>query len=387
MRSTIRRTSAITAVVLLLAACGGGDDDDETTASADDGAAASEQGAPPETSAALDALIEEAKAEDGELALNWGYTGIPESIDALEAAFNERFDLDVDIQYTAAVSMPANFGALAEEAGADRPASSDAFLGTYTFSLEGGTHGADIFEVIDWKALAPEWPDGVVASDGTAVSLLHQIFGFAYNTNEFSEDELPETVDDVIEIARERPIASTPYAAGFNLLATDDLLGEEATLDHVSALGDVQKGLIGCNDVDRIASGEFVGFWMNCGSNIIDQARETRGAPVASVVLADAAVTQPWMISIPKNSAHPKTATLWTYFLLTEEAQDILYENGYADNMLLDGSGTAEEIAEIENDGIEFVHQDYEYGIENPIITDRGFNEQLIGALTGQAGG
>lgn len=383
------RAALIMVLALLLVGCSGSDDEaagpdpteDPSPVSAE--SPSEEVSDPAAENAELQAWIEGAR-EEGSLVLNWGHNGIPESMELWQEAFNEEFGLDVTIEYNPSPSMPDNFASVVQEVQSGRATSTDVFVGSVQFATLGGTQEQDVFEVVDWAAIAPDWPEGVAAFDGSSVTLLHQILGFAYNTDVLDESELPQTVADVVELASTQPVASTPYAAGFTNLAVDELLGPDATVEHVTAFGEVVDGLIGCSDVDRIASGEFVGFWMNCGKNIIDTARETRGAPIDTVVLRDAAITQPWMMGVPKTASNSNTAKLFVYWLQTREAQDILFANTFADNRLLDGSGTGEQIAAREADGIEFVHFDYQKALDEPLAFDREFTGRLIAALTGR---
>jgi ABC-type Fe3+ transport system substrate-binding protein len=46
-------------------------------------------------------------------------------------------------------------------------------------------------------------------------------------------------------------------------------------------------------------------------------------------------------MAVPKNSAHPNAAKLWVNYLLSREAQDLLYDFDFNDYHVLPGSKTA----------------------------------------------
>jgi ABC-type Fe3+ transport system substrate-binding protein len=80
-------------------------------------------------------------------------------------------------------------------------------------------------------------------------------------------------------------IATTPYAASYDILAANDLWGPKKTLDFISRLSGQASGLIRCGDVERIATGEFAALVMECTDNATRVWQE-RGAPVGYAIPA-----------------------------------------------------------------------------------------------------
>jgi ABC-type Fe3+ transport system substrate-binding protein len=56
-------------------------------------------------------------------------------------------------------------------------------------------------------------------------------------------------------------------------------------------------------------------------------------------------------MAVPKNAAHPNAAKLWVNYVLSREAQDLLYEVSWQDLHLLPGSKTASDIASMQPAG------------------------------------
>ncbi len=370
---------AVLAVVGLgvgVAACGSSDDSSSAetsgTAAGTTSTGAAET-APGEESPAFQKLVAAAEKE-GALNLNWGFSS-PDVAKLLTDAFNERFP-NIKVTVTPNQDQPANTAKLIEEAKAGKPASTDAFVGVPQLVYSAGPGGADVLEKVDWESFAP-WTKGLATSDGVGLSIFDQYSTFAYNTTQFSEDELPKTADDVLKL--KQPIASTPYAAQFNVLGVPEAMGEQGVKDYVSAFQ--PAGFIGCGDLSRVASGEFAALWINCGANVTEIFK-ANGAPLANDVIQDAAVTYPWYGAVPKNSAHPNAAKVWIAWLDTPEAQKLLFEKEYADNRRIDGSQTAKQIADYEAQGVTFTNADYAFVGKNQQVYSREFSGQLIGLLT-----
>ena len=71
-------------------------------------------------------------------------------------------------------------------------------------------------------------------------------------------------------------IASTPYAAGFDWLAVPEAWGEQRVLDYLAVFKDQVTGLIRCNEMERIATGEFDVLAMQCSQSSPLQAKLKR---------------------------------------------------------------------------------------------------------------
>src|SRR5262249_45800698 len=164
----------------------------------------------------------------------------------------------------------------------------------------------------------------------------------------------PRSLNDLLKSEYRGRIASTPYAAYFSHLAAPDLWGSTRAIDYVKALSDQVAGLIRCNETQRIISGEFDIFAIDCGQNLTLRAK-AQGAPVDFVVPTDAPLVAHYYAAVPKKAPHPNAARLWIDFLLSREAQDFLYDTDYLDLHYLPGSKTAKVVEQFEAGGIKFV--------------------------------
>jgi ABC-type Fe3+ transport system substrate-binding protein len=327
----------------------------------------------------LDTLVEAVRSETGTLHLEWPL-GITESLDEWQDAFNEMFGLDIVVDYESYLESTPTMMKFVAAVEANAPATTDVFLGPFAHFLHGGPQGQDLFQPARWDLLAPEWPASVVAPDGRSVAAYQQLVGFAYNTELLDETAVPRTAAEVLDLAASRPVASTLGAACFPFLASNDVLGREALLAHLRAFAPLKAGLINPADVDSIAQGDYVGVWLSPANNFVDRAR-AGGAPVAAVVVRDAAVTISWDMAVAQTATNPNTATLWIYFMNTPTAQEISYRNTFADNRFLEGSQVAKIVDGHEAEGIRFVHFDNRYGLDHPEAYSSELRREVIDAL------
>ncbi|MFC0039055.1 ABC transporter substrate-binding protein [Actinomadura rayongensis] len=362
---------AVALVAGVAAACGGSGGTDESATKAAEAAKTRLANNP-----ALSAMVAAANKE-GALNLNWGLDG-RSTLKNLTDAFKTAYGLNIKVTLTPQQNMPTNAGKLAQEYQAGKPSSTDAFLGNPESTFGVGPKGKNALKTIDWAKTAP-WTKGLANSDNTALTWVDQIPGFTYNTTLIPKNEVPKTAQDVLKLTK--PIASTPYAAQFNALGSKQAMGIDGVRSYLRSFK--PKGYLGCGELNRIASGEFAALWVSCGVNIGD-IFAAQGAPVATTVLKDAAIISTRYIGIPKNSAHPNAAELWATWLLTPEAQQIMYKGDFNDNMRLPGSKTAKQIAGYEAQGTKFIKLDYEFAAANPELYDGRFKGELIKLLTGK---
>ena len=115
-----------------------------------------------------------------------------------------------------------------------------------------------------------------------------------------------------------------------------------------------------CNEVDRLASGEFDVFGLTCSqSNALRP--NNKSAPIGFVLANDAPIVMYLYHAIPTNSAHPNAARLWLNFILSRAAQKELYESDSQDLHLLDGSKTGEMVKAMEAKGTKFLMVDINF--------------------------
>jgi ABC-type Fe3+ transport system substrate-binding protein len=313
----------------------------------------------------LDDVIAAAKKE-GKIDLVWSESimgGIDE-VQKHEAAFNKLYGSNIKFVFAPGVAM-AQFGnQLLSEMRAGQPASSDIYISAAAQTLP--LLQEDMFQQVPWHKLRPERiTENDVEEDSKALRFQTALSGITYNTNLIKTP--PPTLAGFLAPEWKGKLASTPYAAGFDILAADTFWGPEKTLDFVRKLSPQLSGLIRCGDVERIATGEFAALVMDCVSNSTLEWQK-RGAPVAYAIPTDGAQKRYYYLSIPKHAAHPNAAALFTIYLMSKEGQRLMWDTLHADLDSLEGSHTAEVIAGYEKKGVKFPDVTIDWWSKHPEV-------------------
>jgi ABC-type Fe3+ transport system substrate-binding protein len=96
-------------------------------------------------------------------------------------------------------------------------------------------------------------------------------------------------------------------------------------------------GLMRCGEEERVGSGEFLLFAIDCGAYGAQQVAG-RGAPLASVPLEDAAMMLHWYLTVPTTSAHPSLGSLFSIFIATKEGQDVVSKAALVSDYYVEGT-------------------------------------------------
>ena len=79
---------------------------------------------------------------------------------------------------------------------------------------------------------------------------------------------------------------------------------------------------------------------------------KSRGAPLDYIVPTDAPLLLYLYAGVPRTAPNRNAAKLWMNYVLSREAQDILYETNFQASHLLPGSKTAKDIEDTERTGV-----------------------------------
>lgn len=306
----------------------------------------------------LQQIIAAAKQE-GQLSLVMGEGTIGSSNSNLGNAFNKYYGTNIDVRFTPGPPMPNVASAVVQQAQAKKPAVTDVLIGYANHMMT--VINADAVQKPDWKDWAPNLQaPGLISPEGAAVPVQSSTPGIAYNTNALQGADIPATFHDLLKPGLKGHVATTPYASSFDRLATTDMWGKDETMKFSQALSDQVGGLIRCNEMDRIASGEFDAFGLTCSQNDV-LGMAAKGAPVGFILASDAPIVMYLYEAIPATAAHPNAAMLWINFMSSPEAQKTLYAASDADLHLVPGSHTAESIHALEAKGAKFLIVDTDF--------------------------
>jgi iron(III) transport system substrate-binding protein len=310
--------------------------------------------------AELQPIVEAARRE-GALNFVWGdgALGSNEGMSRLRRGFSQYYGLNLDVRFTPGPSFPEMAARLAQEVLTGRTASSDVFLGGVAHITTLMNENA--VDAVDWASWASNVRDPrLLAPGGQVVIFQSNTAGITYNSQRVAGDEVPRSLDDLLKPQYKGRLASTPYAAHFDKLAVPEVWGEQRTLDYARKLAEQIAGLIRCNESERLLSGEFDVLVLDCDqSNALGM--KARGLPIDFAMMPEAPFVQHRYAAIPRTAAHPNAARLWINYLLTREAQDVIYETTFADASFVPGSKTADILTRFQASGAKIVVLDVEF--------------------------
>lgn len=318
----------------------------------------------PAWSETVQSLTEAAKQE-GELDLITPLYGGQPEISAWTAGFKALYGFDANVKNTPTTDIPAVASKIVQESSAGHAGTIDVFIGSETHLLS--LTKADLLQKIDWS-YAPNVRPEFVQDDGRAVAIITRLPGITYNASRVKPADVPHTLEEFV--AAKYALATTPYGANLNILASPEVWGEAKALDYVKRLGAKASGLINCGQANRLLTGEFDMFGMDCGNNEALGAA-ARGAPLKAAIMNDAAILSYLYMAIPKNAPHPATAKLWINYILSRGAQDAMYQYDFSDLHRVAGSRTAGDVEKARASGAKFIEVDYDFAQRNGKDTQR----------------
>ena len=303
-------------------------------------------------SAALQKVIDGAKKE-GVLKLLWteGHFGADVGINDMLSVMNKRYGTNIKLQFTQGRSFPANLGRLTQEFKAKQNSSTDVFLGGANHMVSGMKSG--LLMKVDWEALverpAPKNPViERVNPGGVGMAVVSRVVGIVYNTDLVKGADIPTSIYDVLKPKWKGQIAVTPYLTGFYQFAAPDMFGEKYMTDYVKRIKPQVGGFIGCNSLDKVASGQFAMLIFDCGRDATVR-YQRRGAPMAHAVPKEIVRDNVIDLGVTVNADHPNVAKLFIVFQHTKIGQKLLWKHGAYDLEIYEGSKSKVLIDEFRN--------------------------------------
>jgi ABC-type Fe3+ transport system substrate-binding protein len=290
---------------------------------------------------ALQKLIAAANAE-GTVSLSWAadVMGGAKAAQLFEAGIKKEFGATIHIEFTPGPDPARIAGQLLTEYQAGEKATVDILLGSAAQMAP--LSQRDFFLPVDWHQYMPDriGPD-VTEADNKIIRIGTTLSGITYNTQR--APSRPTSLHDFLKPEWKGRIASTPYAAGFDVLLSDDMWGVDKTIAYVTALSKQLSGLIRCGENERLADGEFLALVMDC-SGQTTALWKAKGAPLDYVLPSDATSLRYYYFALPKNVRHPNAAKLYTLFVLSPEGQSLVWQTWAMDLHTFPGSHMRQQI-------------------------------------------
>lgn len=283
-----------------------------TGCAADTGSAAKPVKTPVDTTSAL---VEEARAEG---TVSWYATYDPSKMDAVAAAFTEKYGIKVENFRAPSAELIQRYSSERDAGKTVADVLSHSAIDAFTSSAK-----PDEFLTIselDLKSLKT-WPsEGIVGK--TAVLLNTQPFVIAYNTDRVAKSDVPKTWEAFFskakagDIARPNWSASPIYVEFLQML--QDKYGD-GLLEKIASSGAVQyAGAVPLSQAVAAGENSYGIAFPSFVYLLKDQ-----GAPIDYFV-PSATTGSPSFAAVPAEAPHPKAAQLLLDFLISKDGQAIL---------------------------------------------------------------
>jgi ABC-type Fe3+ transport system substrate-binding protein len=326
-----------------------------------------------EMAAPLKELIA-AASKEGTLTLSWSNStlGGIQGAAKIQDAMNKKYGTDIKVKFVPGPAMARVANQVVSEFRAGQKAHVDLVLGAAAQIAP--VLKADFLQPVNWSQympsrIKPEFGE----ADGKALRFVTGLSGATYNSQ--LAPMKPTTLQDFLKPGWKGKIASTPYAASFDVLLAEDVWGKEKTYDYVRKLSKQISGLIRCGEAERIATGEYLALVMDCTGQDALQWQE-KGAPVDQMMPLDAAQLRYYYMTVPKNAPSPNAAKLFSVFLLTPEGQKLTYETWKTDLHSLAGSRMGKMVDDYKKQNVTFKEVTIGWWMDHPEI-DRGKRELI----------
>ncbi len=268
------------------------------------------------TAAPIDELIKAAKQE-GTLEFYAPSTLTPQGAQALGAAFNKKYGLNVKLQYSPSGNMTRDIGKVVGLGASGVPPEWDLMVVT-------DAHHATLWvkkmhQPFDYKSIGVDAK--AVQYDNGSVSFANQFVLPAYNKQLVQVKDAPKSWDDLLNPKWKGKIGVSSATHHMARLEAGPW-GEEKATNFVKALTkqDLILGRLG-EIYSRLLLGEIVVAVSLSDSEI--KSEKNKSAPVVFAEAVSPLIAPAYHAGVPKNAAHPKVAYLMAAYLTTPEAQKI----------------------------------------------------------------
>lgn len=266
--------------------------------------------------APIDDLIKGAKQE-GTIEFYAPSTLTPQGAQALGAAFNKKYGINVKLQYSPSGNMTRDVGKVVGLGASGVPPEWDLMVVT-------DAHHATLWvkkmhQPFDYKSIGVNAK--AIQYDNGAVSFANQFVLPAYNRQLVAAKDAPKSWDDLLNPKWKGKIGVSSATHHMARLAAGPW-GEEKTTNFVKALTkqDLILGRLG-EIYNRLLLGEIVIAVSLSDSEI--KSDKHKSAPVVHAESVSPLIAPAYDAGVPKNAVHPNAAHLLAAYLTTPEAQKI----------------------------------------------------------------
>jgi iron(III) transport system substrate-binding protein len=302
------------------------------------------------------AALVQAAAKEGTLDVAWGdIYGGAEGVRRTQDEINKKYHVNLQFKYSPVANGASFQNQVVQEIRAGQTASTDIL-----FHIRDQNLAKSVIPV-DYRKYVPGLPADVMYYDRRSVILVSTILAEEYNTKTIPPNKVPNSLAALLAPEWKGKIATMPYQGVIGYyLGLPEVLGKEGMVKFYTGLSANIGGLMTCGDSDRVVSGEFALFGLDCGDQDV-RLRQRKGQPIAVFYPKEGTAIYAFAPGIPLTAAHPNAARLFIAYLLTRDGQKLLWEEYASDNYKLPGSHMAAIIAAARKKGVRFIDV---YGID-----------------------
>lgn len=313
----------------------------------------------------IDALVAAVKKEGSTATIAWADSmyGGGAAMQRFEDGINRKYHLDLHVEFTP-LSIPGGSfeSQIAQEVKAGETASSDILFNVYQ------APEAAYMQAVDWRDYVDGLPEGTMYFDRRAVGMVGLLEGVIYNSKLIPPDKVPHTLAELLEPQWKGKLSTSPYQGiEGSYLGLPEALGHDGMLKFYTVYAQQLGGVMRCGSEDRIVSGEFLMFGIDCG-DFSARLAQRKGMPLAMIYPKEGAGLYFLATGIPQTAAHPYAARLIIAYMLSREGQDILWDAMGTDNYKLAGSHMAQIIADARKNGVKVIEA-FGADVQHPELT------------------
>lgn len=310
------------------------------------------------------AALVQAAGKEGTLDVAWGdvYGGAA-GVRRAQDEINKKYHLNLQFKYSPVANGAAFQNQVVQEIRAGQPASTDILFHIRDQNL------AKMVIPVDYRKYVPELPASSMFYGNRSVIVVSTILAEEYSTKAVPPNKVPNSLAGLLAPEWKGKIATMPYQGVIGwYLGLSDVLGKDGMVKFYTALSANIGGLMTCGDSDRVVSGEFAFFGLDCGDQEV-RLRQRKGEPIATFYPKEGTAIYAFSPGIPLTAAHPNAARLFIAYLLTPPGQKLLWDEFGCDNYLLPGSRMAPIIAAAKKKGVKFIDI-YGMDVQHPELDD-----------------
>jgi iron(III) transport system substrate-binding protein len=271
----------------------------------------------PANAAAIDELVAAAKKE-GVIELLAPSTTGDKGAQALGAAFNKKYGLNIKVNYTPSSNMTGDVAKLVM--GAASRALPDWDLMLVTDAHHATIWAKKLHQPFDYAKLGIA-PD-LIQYDNEVVSLANQFVLPAYNKTILRAQDVPKRWEDLLDLKwRGGKLGVSTATHHLSRLAVGPW-GEAKTTEFVHAIAK-QQPILGtlANLYTRLQIGEIL-LAVTLTDSFISRAKQD-GSPIVFAEGLDPVISPTYNAGVPKAARHPHVGHLFAVFLTHLEAQEV----------------------------------------------------------------